>query len=172
MKLGRFKAKAVKGSVQFGLAGAHETPQIAIDVDMVDNGTATTFLFFSQAAAPYSFDRLKIAGWTGEGPTDLDPASKAWTLFGSTEFTVDVSEDTYQGKTRQKVEIMTGAGQVKLEKSITPVEFLARLKTLGAAPGGGGGPTSAQTGSGTRRPGDPPFIANALTIGLEEVWNR
>ena len=157
MKNGRFKAKAIKGTQQFGLAGVHETPQIAIDVDMAENGSGTSFLFFSQAAAPYSFERLKLAGWTGEGPQDLDPASKAWTLFGSTEFDVDVAQEEFQGKTRQKIEILTGASRVKLDKPVSHTEFLARLRMLGA---GAVASTSKPTGPAApagRPGGEPPF---------------
>lgn len=123
---GRYKAKGILGSQQYGLAGDKETPQIAIDLAFPDGSSMTTFLFFSVAAAPYSFQRLTALGWKGKGPQDL--ANLAG--IDTNEVDVEVSEKTYDDKIQLRAEILTGPGRVVIEKTVDPASFAARVAAL------------------------------------------
>jgi hypothetical protein len=122
--MSRHKGKAIAGSQQYGTAGDNNTPQIAIDFELGENKkTVTCFLFFSPAAYPYSIDRLRACGWEGDNLADLKGIDKL-------VVDLEVTEETYQGKTRTKVEIMTGPGKVKLDKPISPDDFAKRVAVL------------------------------------------
>jgi hypothetical protein len=140
---GRYKAKGILGSQQYGLAGDKETPQIAVDLAFPDGSSMTTFLFFSPGSAPYSFQRLTALGWKGKGPQDLANLSG----IDQNEVDVEVREDEYDGKVRLKAEILTGPGRVVIEKTVDPASFAARVAALT-------GNTSATTPAG---PVKPPF---------------
>jgi hypothetical protein len=128
IKQGRFKGKYIKGSAQFGLAGDKDTPQLALDLTMKELGGAsmTTFLFFSSGAAPYSFQRLWALGWKGKTPQDLSNLEG----IDTNEVDVEIREETFEGKTRFKCEILTGPGRVTIEKTIAPDAFAARVAAL------------------------------------------
>jgi hypothetical protein len=157
LKTGRFKAKGIKGSGQWGLSGEKETPQVAVDLSIKINDTdfvsGTTFLYFSIDAAPYSFERLTALGWKGKGPADLG------NLAGIDENVVDVDvrEEEYKGKPQMKIEILTGAGKVTLAKPMDPATFAQRVTALL----GNGVPASTGGGGGVPAPGlgtvKPPF---------------
>ena len=75
IEAGQCEGRAIKGKVQLG-----ETPngtlQIAIDMELFRDqksiGSMTTFLYFSDSAALYSYERLRLLGWKGTGPEDID----------------------------------------------------------------------------------------------------
>lgn len=140
---GRYKAKGILGSQQYGLAGDKETPQIAIDMALPDGSSITTFLFFSPGAAPYSFQRLTALGWKGKGPQDLVNL----TGIDANEVDFEVREEEFDGKVRLKGEILTGPGRVVIEKTVDPASFAARVAALT-------GNTSATAPAG---PVKPPF---------------
>ena len=128
IKTGRCKVKAIMGSQQYGLAGDKETPQIAIDVTSKDWGGAsmTTFLFFTAAAAKFSFDRLWALGWKGKTAADLGNM----TGIDTNEVDFEVRDEPYEGKSRLKGEILMGPGRVTIEKTIAPDAFAARVAAL------------------------------------------
>lgn len=123
---GRYKCKGIAGSQQYGLAGDKETPQIAIDLAFPDGSSMTTFLFFSPGSAQYSFQRLTALGWKGKGPNDLGNL----TGIDTNEVDIEVREETFEGKTRLKAEILTGPGRVVIEKTVDPASFAARVAAL------------------------------------------
>jgi len=143
LKPGRYKARAVRGSEQYGEAGDNATPQIAIDMQVPSlNRTLTTFLFFSSAAAPYSYERLRALGWEdSQGLENLAAIDR-------NEVEVNVTTETYQGKLQVRCDIATGNGKVTLQKTVDKKSFAARVKAItgsgGAAPplpvGGGKDP--------------------------------
>jgi hypothetical protein len=138
MKLGTFKGRAVKGSVQYGDSpGGH--PQISLIMRMeIPGGSqdATTFLVFSEDNAPYCWERLRALGFKGD---DLSQE-----LVGiDNEVDVVMKADDYQGKTQVKCEIVAGGGLVKMAKPTSREVFAAKVKAItggsaGAAPVGGG----------------------------------
>jgi P4 family phage/plasmid primase-like protien len=73
---GQYEGKAIKGKVQLGET-ERGTLQIAIDMDLFDTrdqsiGQMTTFLYFTDASAAYSYERLRLLGWKGEEPEDIN----------------------------------------------------------------------------------------------------
>ena len=144
---GTYKGKAVKGSVQVGETDKG-TLQVAIDINVLENGQSlgemTTFLYFSDGAAPYSYERLRALGWDGKGPEDIDKMDK----IDTNEVDVRVTQaETYKaadGTTKQgssKLEILTGGGKVVLAKPLDMGTFKARLKAIGGSSSGSGGTT-------------------------------
>ena len=135
MKAGRFKGKAIPQSIQYGEAGESKTLQIAVDLTIPElERTCTTFLYFSQAAAPYSFERLRALGWKGDDIRNLAG-------IDANEVDVEVRNESYQGKTQWRVEILTGPGRVTLSNTLDKEAFAARLKAVmgNTAPTGGAG---------------------------------
>jgi hypothetical protein len=102
IRLGRFKARAIAGSEQYGVSGRKETLTITIDLAVPALGqNVGTYLYFSQDSAAYSFERLRQLGWVGKDIRDLKGIE-------SNEVEIDISEEEYQGKKRFKVEIVSG----------------------------------------------------------------
>jgi hypothetical protein len=146
MKLGTFKGRAVKDTLQYGET-KNAYPQIAVTMRMaIDGGTqdAVTFLIFSPDAAPYSFERLRALGWKGQ---DL---SQDLVGIDANEVDVNVRADEYNGKTQYKCDIVAGGGTVKLDKPISREAFAAKVKAISGVQGSIGG---AGAGGGSR----PPF---------------
>jgi hypothetical protein len=153
---GNFKGKAVKHQIGETDGG---TLQIVIDMALKDSagesaGTMSTFLFFTEKSATYSFERLRALGWKGNGADDIEE-----TLNGiydnEVSCTVDPPtqyKDQKDGSTKMgvaKLNIDIGAGTVTLNKPLDANTFKARL----AAIGGGGKGAAPATGGGT----PPPF---------------
>ena len=152
---GNYEGKAVKGKVQLG-----ETPngtlQIAIDMELFDKeqsvGSMTTFLYFSDGSAVYSYERLRLLGWKGTGPEDIDKLNDIFDVKVPCRVTVPESyKDPKDGTTKMgssKLEIMAGPGTVVLNKPLDAGTFKARLRAIG-----GGGPAPAAGKGGPT----PPF---------------
>jgi hypothetical protein len=120
---GRYKAHAIKGSEQYGEAGSG-TLQLAIDLEVPELGrTLTAFLYFSEAATPFSIDRLRTLGWQGDNIRDLKG-------IDANEVDVDVRTEVFEGQTRWRVEILTGPGRVTLTKSLDKDAFAERVAAL------------------------------------------
>jgi len=151
MRSGRFKARGIKGSEQFGEAGENKTLQIAVDLDIPELGrSVTTFLFMSPAAAPYSVERLRALGWKGENITDLSG-------IDANEVEVEVRSEMYQGKQQWRVEILTGPGRVTLSNTIDKAAFAARFASLGLGLKAGGSAPTNTAGGGGGADEPPPF---------------
>ncbi len=149
---GDYEGKAIKGKVQLG-----ETPtgtlQIAIDMDLTDKdnnsiGQMTTFLYFSDAAAVYSYERLRLLGWKGAGPEDIDKLNDIYDTKVPVRVTAPTSyKDPKDGTTKtgtSKLEILAGSGTVVLNKPLDAGTFKNRLKAIG---GGGSGPVTPAGGA-------------------------
>lgn len=153
---GNYEGQAVKGKVQFGEAAGGGL-QLAIDMELFDAqskslGEMTTFLYFTEGAAPYSYDRLRLLGWKGKGADDIDKLDDIFTnrvpcRVTAPEPYMDAAGIKKMGTA--KLEIMAGAGTVTISKPLDVNTFKARLRALG----GGGGSGQAPAGGGTA----PPF---------------
>ncbi len=154
---GQYEGQAVKGSVQFG-----ETPngslQLAINMDLFNAGQSdalgqmTTFLYFTDGAAVYSYERLRLLGWKGQGAEEIDKLDDIFSTRVPVRVTVPESYKDKDGTTKQgqsKLEILTGAGTVTLQKPLDVGTFKARLKAIG----GSSGATSSASNAGNK----PPF---------------
>lgn len=118
----RYKAHAVPGSMQFGQS-SKGNDQIAIDLLLEISQTVTAFLNFSEAAKPYSEERLVALGWAGVG-TPLDEAEL------TREVEVDISYRDYQGKQQMVVDIITSGGRVKMKTTLDDAQKKAFLQRL------------------------------------------
>jgi hypothetical protein len=153
---GTYEGKAIKGKVQLGETNTG-TLQIAIDMEVFDQqnkliGAMTTFLYFTEGAAVYSYERLRALGWKGTGPDDIGKLD----IFANrvpVQITAPESyKDPKDGSTKtgaSKLTILTGAGTVVLSKQLDAGTFAARLKAMGGSGGGGSAPTGGST--------EPPF---------------
>lgn len=133
---GRYKGKAVKGSEQYNMLEG-KAPCVAIDLKIASSGGdvfMTTFLYFSEAAAPYSYERLRALGWKGQGPADLSDFS----TIDANEVDIEVTKEVFEGKERTKANILTGASHVTLTDKVDPKTFAAKVAAMlgnsGAAP--------------------------------------
>jgi hypothetical protein len=149
IQAGTYKGRGVAGSAQMGMT-QNGADQIAIDLHIPELGRVlTTFLFFTDAAKPYSIDRLRALGWD---ETSDDPSLPG---IDRNEVDVVVKYETYKGEEKMKVEILTGGGKVTLKEQMTDSQkrsFMSALKSAAkqaggapapkapaGAPGGGGG---------------------------------
>jgi len=142
---GTYRAHGVAGSVQEGLT-SNGTEQIAVQLFLDDLGeTVTAFLFFSEKAMTYSFDKLKALGWEGDTTTYAGIDSK--------EAEVSISYEEYEGKERMRVDIRTGGGGVKLDRPMQGQQQQAfRAKLAALAKASGGAPANGKGREGFRLP--------------------
>lgn len=156
---GSYKGKAVRGKTQLGETDAG-TLQIAIDMALKNGsgesvGTMTTFLFFTDKSAVYSFERLRALGWKGTGPEDIDKLDDIYDTEVPCIVEAPTSyKDPKTGEAKMgvsKLTIDTGAGTVTLNKPLDAGTFKARLRAIGGSSSGGG--TAPSTGGAK----PPPF---------------
>jgi len=146
---GTYRARAVAGKEQYGQT-KNGTDQVVLEMDLPDLGqTVSVFLYFSDAAAPHSIKRLRLAGWTGDDLSNLEG-------LGSRECDVVVKYEDYKGEQKMKVEIMSG-GTVVLENKLddkSKKAFGAKFKALAKST-----PTVAgsSVANGTPKASDIPF---------------
>lgn len=141
IEAGNYRGKAIAGSEQYGTT-SNGNDQIVIDLDLLDVGErVSTFLVFSEKAAPYSMKRLRACGWEGTDLSNLSGIDK-------NEVDVEVKYEEYQGEMKMKVQIVTG-GSVVLEnqfdekgKKAFAAKFanLAKATTPKTPPAAAGGP--------------------------------
>lgn len=131
---GRHKARGVADSAQKGHT-KNGIEQVAVDLELLELGRmVTTFLFFSDAAAPYAIERLYALGWDGSD----DPSFPG---IDRNEVEVDIKYELYEGKEQMKVDIVTGGGRVVLQNKMTDQQergFMSRIAKLGKQAGGPG----------------------------------
>jgi hypothetical protein len=153
---GQYEAKAIKGKAQLGETD-NGTLQIALDMELFDAqnksiGQMTTFLYFSEGAAVYSYERLRLLGWKGQGPDDIDKLDDIFEKKVPVRVTAPEQYKAPDGTIKSgnsKLEILAGAGTVKLSKPLDASTFKSRLKAIGGS--GGGAPASGGGGA------PPPF---------------
>lgn len=139
-----YEGQAVEGSLQYGEATGGGL-QIALDMEVYDpgsnksHGRMTTFLYFTEAAAVYSYERLRALGWQGKGADDIDNIGNIYKIRVPVRVTVPEQYKDAQGIVKtgvSKLEINVGSGTVTLQKPVDPATFKARLKLLGGSSGG------------------------------------
>jgi hypothetical protein len=157
---GNYEGRAIRGKVQLGET-SKGILQMAIDMDLFvkDNpdpiGQMTTFLYFSEGAAVYSYERLRVMGWKGSGADDIDKLDDIFEAKVPCRVTPPEAYTDNTGATKMgvsKLEILTGAGTVTLDKPLDAGTFKARLRALGGAGGASQGTPATPAGA---KP--PPF---------------
>ena len=127
IKVGKYKATFA--GMTFGTS-KNGNEQIVIDLRIEDT-VMSTILSFSDAAKPYSVDRLKALGWEGEGHA-LDESKL------TNEVDVSVAEEEYQGQKQLKVSILTNGGRIVMKDQMSSTQkndFLKRLTRVSSANG-------------------------------------
>ena len=123
IKAGHYKARAIRGMEQYGESSTG-TLQLTIELNVPALGRSLkTFLYFSEAATPYSMERLRALGWTGTDLRKLDG-------IDTNEVEVEVRNETYEGKPHTRIEIVTRG---MAAKAIDADTFASRVAALGTA---------------------------------------
>ena len=157
---GDYEGQAVKGTVQFGESDKG-TLQLGITMELFKQGEKeslgqmTTILYFSEGAAYYSYERLRLLGWQGKGAEDIDKLDDIFSTRVPVRVTAPEEYDASDGTKKMgqsKLEILTGGGTLPFNKPVTPESFKARLQALSGS-SGGGAPPPATGGGGAA----PPF---------------
>jgi hypothetical protein len=152
-----YEGRAIQGSLQYGETGTGSL-QIALNMELREQnknvvGQMTTFLYFTEDAMVYAFERLRALGWKGKGVEEIDNLGDIYSTWVKCRVKAPEQFRDKDGMTKMgqpKLEIDIGTGTVTLSKPVTPENFKARLKALS---GGGGGGGAAPNGGQT----PPPF---------------
>jgi len=146
---GMYEGQAIKGSVQLGETN-NGGLQMALNMEVFDAkgaslGQMTTFLYFTDASAVYSYERLRLMGWKGQSAEDIDKLDEIYSTKVPVKVTAPEPYTDPVTKTQKmgsaKLEIVAG-GTVTLNKPLDASTFKARLKAIG-----GGAPASASGGA-------------------------
>jgi len=147
-KAGVYKGRATKrvdGSwAQYGESSGGNL-ELILDFNIQIDGTPqrrSIVLYFSTASREFSVERLRACGWKGTNIADL-------TGVDANEVDIEIRQEEYEGKTRNKYEIMTGGGRFSTKNPIDPKMFAAKFEAMG-----GGGQGGGNGGSGAP---PPPF---------------
>ncbi len=120
---GRYKARGVAGSEQFGKSSTGND-QVAVTLALSETGQrVTAFLSFSEKAKPYSMERLYALGWTPGSDESLPGIDR-------NEVDVDITHEMYNGKEQMKVNIVTVGGGISEENRFAPKEKKSFLQSL------------------------------------------
>lgn len=131
VKAGFYKGcRGILGSEQYGRSGqsGQGSEQIALDVNIPElERNFTTFLSFSDKAAPYSIERLRALGWTGDDISDLRGIDQ-------NDVDVQIKYEMFEGKEQMRVQIATGGGgRIELKNVMTDRDkrdFSARMRAF------------------------------------------
>lgn len=95
-----YRARAV--GAELGFAGTG-TPQVAVEFELLDSGQHKTWYgFLSDGARDYTFTALRTCGWSTDDLSDL-------TGLDANEVSVTVEEETYEGKSRERITFINPA---------------------------------------------------------------
>lgn len=140
IKVGTYKARCIKDET---VPDDTESPRLLVMVDVPDlKQKFTVPLYFTEAAAPHSFSRLRACGWTGSDLSDL-------TGIDANEIDIKVFYETWtaanggDGKERLKVEILSGGTGGGIFKPKTPTDlksFAAKVAAITGTPAPAGAP--------------------------------
>lgn len=135
-KVGIYKGKARKRAdgtwAQYG-ERENGNLELILEMSIADVGVRSIALYINDKTLEFTVERLRALGWKGEDISNLDG-------IGDNEVDVEVSVEEYQGKQRNKYNIMTGAGRFSVQKPVDPKMFNAKFAALRGAMGSGGQP--------------------------------
>ncbi len=125
IQAGYYNAHGIEGSDQLGFSG-EGNEQVSIELTLTDlNRTVTTFLSFTDAAMPYSLERLRALGWKG-GTT--------FAGIGTNPVQVEIKYEQFNGKRSMKVNITTnGGGRFVMKNQMAEPQKLAFFNKVNAA---------------------------------------
>ena len=152
-KVGVYKARAVKSSDgTWAQYGERDNGNLELILNMkmaIDGGelVRSVPLYFSPAAAEYSFERLRALGWKGQKPEDIADL----TGIDTNVVDIEVTVESWGDKDRNKYNILTGGGRFTVQKAVDPKMFGAKLAALSGSMG------AAPTAGNAAPPPKPPF---------------
>lgn len=164
---GVYKGRGVAGSDQYGVGDKGE--QVAVDLNLSDLGRlVTTILHFSEAAAPYSIDRLKLMGWKGGDTFDGIDENEVPVRISYEQWT---SPETQTAEWKMKVDIIATRFSFKTPMNDAQKRgFFAKLNQIasqhGGAPARPAGPPPAGAGALP-----PPGSTGAPAGGYPQNWD-
>lgn len=126
MKTGNYKAKCVDVCLGYTKSGSQMIEMLMEAVDEECAGERISCVMsFSGKAAPYTLDRMRLCGWK-----DLQPIEDVM----KNVVEIRVYDDEYEGKVRQKCEIVTPQTSLRTGKDFRmgkrdAAEFLRSLVT-------------------------------------------
>jgi len=129
IKAGIYKARAV--DAQYGVT-SKGNDQIVVSLKLASGEMVSSFLVFTDKTWSFQVDRLRALGCAGNLPMDL-------TGLDANEVDVQITYETYDGKEKMRVEIMTGGGRVQLQNQMDDAQkraFAARVAAWSRASGG------------------------------------
>ena len=143
IKAGQYKGRVVKQSdgawAQYGESSGGN-PEMILDLDLKldeagNKRRVSTPLYFSAAAAEYSFARLRACGWEGADVSNLEGVDK-------NEIDIEVRYEPWvneQGVTemKMKVQIMSGGGRFSTSNPVEPKAWAAKVAALTGTPAPG-----------------------------------
>ena len=107
---GRYPARTVEADLGYTKSN---TEQVALGFEVLagehQGWRITGFFSFSEAAVDYTMEKLRNAGWQGDDISDLSSLCPS-----STECSIVVRHEEYEGKTSAKVAFVNRSGGVKL----------------------------------------------------------
>lgn len=138
---GRYRARAVQGGLGMTSKG---NPQVAVEFELLDEDWAgeriTWFGGFNDESKTgkgktqldFTLAALRAAGWTGDDLSNLEG-------LGSTEVSIVVKHEEYEGKMQARVQWVNAPGGLALKSPMSPEAasaFAARMKgrVMRAAP--------------------------------------
>ncbi len=140
IKVGTYKGRVVKDET---VPDGTDSPRLLVMVNIPDlKQKFTVPLYFTEAAAPHSFSRLRACGWTGADLSDL-------TGVDTNEIDVKVYYEVWTAakggddKERLKVEILSGGsgGAIFKPKVSTDLKsFAAKVAAITGTPAPSGAP--------------------------------
>jgi hypothetical protein len=154
---GKYIARAK--SFQYGTASSG-TEQVGVEYEIVDGEYAghriTGYFSFTDAAAPYTFTKLRNSGWRGDDLEKLD-------CLGSVDVELVIVKDTYNGQAKTKVSFVNvpGGSGVGMKSPMTDTKsFAERMRGLTIASRKDERADAGESKSETKSAAKAPFLAN------------
>ena len=147
-KVGIYKGKACKrADGTMAQYGDRENGNLELIVDFAikfDDGVRVRSIpqYINASTLEFVIERLRACGWKGDDISNLAGVD-------ANEIDIEVSVEEYQGKQRNKYNIMTGGGRFSVSRPVDPKMFNAKFAALRGAVGSG-----SQSGGGAP---PPPF---------------
>jgi hypothetical protein len=130
---GRAKQRADGTWAQYG-ERENGNLELIVDVAIVfPEGTLVRSIphYINEKTYEFVIERLRAHGWKGDDISNLAG-------LGDNEVDVEVTVEEYQGKTRNKYNILTGGGRFTVQTPVDPKMFAAKMAAISGGKAGGG----------------------------------
>ena len=137
-KVGIYKGRAVKRpDGTLASYGERENGNLELMIDFsikFEDGTRVRSIpqYINDKTLDFVIERLRACGWKGDDISNLAG-------IDAQEVDIEITVEQYQGKDRNKYNIMTGGGRFSVQKPIDPKMFNAKFAALRGSAGGSSG---------------------------------